>query len=186
MRRFFADLWRSYARNERGNVFVLFGASAIPLLLVMGGAVDLARFTRYKASLSQAIDSAALALARQGEEFDNDEAIEFVENYVAAFNVTDDYFTVSNFDVEETDNGYVVTADGAMDTMFLPLGSLTEVGGAVMSMDMDIMAAVHDGVKPARAGAGSRQYGLDELRGHSRHLRAELVKLQPPTAALQR
>jgi Flp pilus assembly protein TadG len=143
MRHFLADLWRSYRRNERGNVFVLFGASAIPLLLVMGGAVDLARFARYKAELSNAVDSAALALARQNEEIENEEdAIAFVQEYVDSFEIEDDYFTVANFNVDETDNGYIVTADAAMETMFLPLGDLTDVGGAVMSMDMDILAAV--------------------------------------------
>jgi Flp pilus assembly protein TadG len=143
MRHFLAGLWRSYARNERGNVFVLFGASAIPLLLVMGGAVDLARFARYKANLSNAVDSAALALARQGDEIsDEEEAITFVTDHVAAFDLEDDYFDVAEFTVDETDNGYIVTADASMETIFLPLGDLTNVGGAVMSMDMDITAAV--------------------------------------------
>jgi Flp pilus assembly protein TadG len=52
--------------NERGNVFILFGATAIPLFLFMGGAVDFASYTRYKGDLANAVDAASLALARQG------------------------------------------------------------------------------------------------------------------------
>lgn len=54
---------RRFASDDRGNVFVLFGAAAIPLILIMGGAVDFARYTRYRADLSNAVDAAALALS---------------------------------------------------------------------------------------------------------------------------
>ena len=39
MFRFLRDAVRRLGRDERGNVFVLFGASIIPLVLIMGGAV---------------------------------------------------------------------------------------------------------------------------------------------------
>jgi Flp pilus assembly protein TadG len=121
--------------DEAGNVFVLFGAAAIPVLLMMGGAVDFARYARYKAALSSAVDAAALALAREGEDYDEAEATEFVEDFVAAFSVDDDYFSASNFDVEKTDAGYRVSVDGSMRTMFLPLGNIA-------SVDADIVAEV--------------------------------------------
>jgi Flp pilus assembly protein TadG len=127
---------------EDGNIAILFTASVIPLLLVMGGAVDLVRFARYKAELSNAIDAAALALARIGQDYTEEEATDFIEDYVTALAVTDDQFTVSGFDVDKTDNGYIVTADASMETIFLPLGKMAENGGPIMNMGMDIAAEV--------------------------------------------
>src|SRR4051812_35195479 len=63
------DALRRLRYDERGNIFILFAASVIPLLLFMGGAVDVARFARYRADLANAVDSAALALARQHDDY---------------------------------------------------------------------------------------------------------------------
>ena len=131
--------------DERGNVFVLFGAAAIPLLLVMGGAIDIARYTRYKAELSNAVDSAALALARQGADKTEAEADTFVTNYVTSFMAADDQFTVQDFDVVKLSNGFQITASGSMQTMFLPLGRLAKNGQALNAMDVNVVAEVVNG-----------------------------------------
>jgi hypothetical protein len=125
--------WARFRRDEGGNVFVLFGATAIPLLLLMGGAVDMARHARYKADLANAVDAAALALARQGENFTEGQAKAFVESYVAGFGVADGYFTVGNFNVTKTDNGFIVSVDGSMRTMFLPLGDVSRIGADIVA-----------------------------------------------------
>jgi Flp pilus assembly protein TadG len=46
-----------------GNVGVIFGLTALPMLLMIGGAVDFARLSTTRASLQQATDSAALMVA---------------------------------------------------------------------------------------------------------------------------
>lgn len=136
------NAFRRLRRDEGGNVFVLFGACAVPLLLIMGGALDFARYTRYKTDLSNAVDSAALALARQHSDYNVTEAKAFVANYVSAFSVGDSQFTVQNFDVVKLDNGFRVTATGSMKTIFLPLTKLTKVGNPISAMDMNIVAEV--------------------------------------------
>jgi Flp pilus assembly protein TadG len=127
---------------ERGNVAILFAAAAVPLLLVMGGAVDLMRFSRHKVDLSNAIDAAALALAREGQEYTEAQATTFVQDYVNALNVAGDKFSVADFDVDKTDNGYIVTATGTMQTIFLPLGKMARHGSPIMNMGMNIAAEV--------------------------------------------
>ncbi len=134
--------WRALLADGRGNIAILFAAVSIPILLVMGGAVDVARFARYKVDLSNAVDAAALALARQGQEYNEADATAFVEEYVATLRDEDDQFSVEGFDVVKTDNGYIVTAAGSMKTIFLPLGKMTDGGGAIMKMDMNIVAEV--------------------------------------------
>jgi Flp pilus assembly protein TadG len=140
--RHFRDALARLWNDRRGNIAIMFAAASIPLLLVMGGAVDFARFARYKAELANAVDAAALALARVGQQFTEEEAKEFVEDYVTAFAVSDDQFSVQDFQVTKTETGYIVTAGGVMDTMFLPLGDMAKSGSGIMSMDMDILAEV--------------------------------------------
>jgi len=132
----------AFHRGEGGNVAILFGAAMIPLILIMGGAVDLTRYARYHASLANAVDSAALALARKGEDYTEAQAKTFVENYVGALNVGDSAFTVQSFAVTKTDNGYHVVAKGSMKTMFLPVGNLVQPGKAVNQIGMNIVAEV--------------------------------------------
>jgi hypothetical protein len=72
-----------FVRAEAGNVAILFAFSAIPLIGLLGGAVDLARHHRYKVELLNAMDSAAIALVRSGPESDA-EADAFVNQFIAA------------------------------------------------------------------------------------------------------
>ncbi len=137
-------VWRAFRRDERGNIAILFGAMVIPLVLIMGGVVDIARFSRYKGELSNAVDSAALALARRGEDYTEAEATAFVENYVNGYVLEDSQFTIINVDVTKTNDGFRVAADGSMHTIFLPIGKFTGAGasGDMSSMGMNIVAEV--------------------------------------------
>src|SRR6185503_18664029 len=132
------EVFHRLRRDERGNIFVLFGASAIPLLLIMGGAIDFARYTRYKADLSNAVDSASLALARQHPDYTAAEAKTFVTSYVGAMNLTDNQMTISSFDAVKDTNGFTVTANGSMKTIFLPLGKFAKNGSPINSMALNI------------------------------------------------
>lgn len=143
MRRRIRDILTGLFKDQRGNVFILFAATSIPLLLAMGGAIDFARYARYKTELANAVDAAALALARQGQEYTESQATTFVTNYVASLMAgVDEDYTVESFDVDKTTNGYIVSADGEMPTMFLPLGFMAKNGSGMMSLDLDIMAEV--------------------------------------------
>ncbi len=142
MFRFLCDAVRRLGRDERGNIFVLFGAAIIPLVLIMGGAVDIARYTRYKTELSNAVDSAALALAREHFDYTASEATTFVTDYVNAFNLADSQFTVQTIAVTKLSTGFHVDVDAAMKTIFLPLGAFTKSGIGLTSMGMDIVAEV--------------------------------------------
>src|SRR5688572_19444826 len=114
-------IFSRFLRAESGNVAILFVASAIPLLLLLGGAVDFTRYNRYKLKLTNATDSAALALVRNRQDLTLEAAEAFVTNYVGSYGIEDDSFTIDDFVVEETSEGYRVSANGRMDTMFLPL-----------------------------------------------------------------
>lgn len=142
MRELLQNVFRRFRRDERGNVFILFGATVIPILLIMGGAIDFARYQRYKTDLSSAVDAAALALARQHPDYTEAQAQTFITNYVSTFDVGDSQFTVESFDVDKLSNGFLITATGAVETKFLPIGSLLNNGNTINSMDVNIQSEV--------------------------------------------
>ena len=118
-----SKLLRSWRRDERGGV-VLFVATIAPLLIAMGGAVDFARFSRYKTALANTVDAAAIALASAHDDFTAAEATVFVTDYVASSSVADSEFTVTSIAVTTTENGFHILANASMKTIFLPRGWL--------------------------------------------------------------
>lgn len=115
------------ARREEGNVAILFALSAIPLIALLGGAVDFTRYNRYKVELLNAMDSAALALARQPETTQA-KADRFVNDYISAMiDWSDPMVLLDAFTTEKTKTGYIVRSDGAMAAAFLPLVGIREM-----------------------------------------------------------
>jgi Flp pilus assembly protein TadG len=55
---------RRFARNERGNVAMIFAVSLVPLLGFVGAAIDYSRTTAARSSMKVALDSAALMVSK--------------------------------------------------------------------------------------------------------------------------
>ena len=127
---------RNYARDQRGNVAVIFAFSAIPLIGLLGGAADLARYTRHKQAILNAMDSAAIALVRRGAANDT-EADRFVNEYIGAMlpKTRDPMLQLARFDATDIGGGSRVSATGNMDTAFMPL-----IG--IRNMPLDLQSEV--------------------------------------------
>ena len=141
----YCDALRRLRRDERGNIFILFAATGLPLLMFMGGAVDVARFARYRADLANAVNSAALALARQHGDYSDPEATEFVDQTTSkSFGSVEDS-SVHGADLRAStrlDHGWRVTANGTMKTMFLPIAKLAQHQRNLDVMKADVLAEV--------------------------------------------
>src|SRR5688572_3392972 len=99
----------SFARNERGNVAILFAATAVPLIALLGGAVDMARHQSHEKQLLNAMDAATIALVRQGELSDA-EADKFVNDFIGAMvnPKSDPMLHMKSFDATKIEGGYRV------------------------------------------------------------------------------
>lgn len=74
---------RRFAADSSGN-FAIFGSLlVIPLVLGAGVALDVATISRTKAELQQALDAAVLAVAREGKEISDSQAVEIARDFVA-------------------------------------------------------------------------------------------------------
>lgn len=143
MPRFSIRGFRSLMRDEDGNVFILFGAAVIPLVLFLGGAVDITRYNRHKTDLANALDAAALSLGRHGMHWTEEEAEVFITDHIAASGVyADTKFSVVGYTVVKTDNGFYIDADATMKTVFLPLNKLVDPESTLDTMQVNVDAEV--------------------------------------------
>src|SRR3712207_544021 len=80
MRTLLSRAWKRFDSDQAGNAAVLFAFTAVPMIALLGGAVDVTRHVRYKTQIQNAMDSAAVALVRRGAKNDAD-ADRFVNDY---------------------------------------------------------------------------------------------------------
>lgn len=119
---------RRFAADQCGNVAIIFAFAAIPMIGLLGGAVDLTRHARHKVALLNAMDAATIALVRRGA--DNDAAADkFVNDYIAAMIPPDrdPMLHLDRFDAIQIKGGYRVVSHGAMQTAFLPVAGIDEM-----------------------------------------------------------
>jgi Flp pilus assembly protein TadG len=74
---------RRFVCNEAGNFAIMASILAIPLVVSAGVALDLSTITRTRAELQQAMDAAVLAVAREGKDASDAEAVQIAMNFVA-------------------------------------------------------------------------------------------------------
>jgi Flp pilus assembly protein TadG len=60
-----AKQWRRFGKSENGNVALIFAIAIIPVIGLVGAAIDYSRANAMRASMQAAADSAALAVSRE-------------------------------------------------------------------------------------------------------------------------
>jgi Flp pilus assembly protein TadG len=118
-----------FAREQGGNVAILFAFTAIPMIGLLGGAVDVTRHNRHETAILNAMDSAAVALVKRGAR-DDAEADVFVNNYINALLPStrrDAMLHLAAFDATEIPGGWRIESKGQMETAFLPVVGIDEM-----------------------------------------------------------
>lgn len=156
MRNLLSRAWKRFDSDQAGNAAVLFAFSAIPLIGLLGGAVDVSRHVRYKMQIQNAMDSAVVALVRRGARNDAD-ADRFVNEYIATLvpqyvpatgpsarkgapGRRDAMLQLAAFDATQVAGGYRISSNGDMETAFLPVVGIDE-----MSLDLTSEASTPTG-----------------------------------------
>ena len=58
-------MFKRFLQNKRGNIIPIVAIAAVPMIAVVGAAVDYSQLARYQGTLQQALDASALATAKQ-------------------------------------------------------------------------------------------------------------------------
>jgi Mg-chelatase subunit ChlD len=128
---------RRFAGDQRGNIGIVFAAAIVPLVGLLGGAVDVTRHARYKTEILHAMDAAAIALVKQDidDEADADAFVNARINAILPELAGDRMLDLDAFDAVPIEGGYRVVARGDMRTAFMPV-----IG--IQKMPLDLAAEV--------------------------------------------
>jgi Flp pilus assembly protein TadG len=114
---------RDFARTENGNVAVLFGIMLIPIVGMVGAAIDYSRASIAKTSLQAALDATALAVSKDAGSLTESQLNQKVQSYFEAtlhnqfarsVKITANYSTTGK-------RSLTLTASGVVDTKFMGL-----------------------------------------------------------------
>jgi Flp pilus assembly protein TadG len=108
-------------RARRGNVAITFAFTLIPLLALVGAAVDFSRANSVRTSLQLAVDSTALMLSKKAASATSDEMQGLVETYFAGLFKRSDATNIKVSAIYSATTGSQVVVSGSadMDTEFM-------------------------------------------------------------------
>lgn len=162
-RRFIA-CWRSFSRDNRGGVAVLFAVSIVPLMCAVGIGFDTARAYMVKSRLSSALDAAGLA---GGASFFLPQRDDDIRMYFNA-NYPDGYLgsTVDgpHIEVDEVNEKIKLDASATIETTFMRLvgeksvtvASRAEVTRKMTALDVVLSIDVSGSMGHSAPGGGTR------------------------------
>lgn len=106
---------RRITGDERGNTAIIFALSILPVMLLVGAAVDLSGMHGKRSSLQSALDAAALAAAKMPYNSSDADVIETATNFANA-NYSG---KINNLQVDRTDDSVIVNGESPAELIFL-------------------------------------------------------------------
>ena len=118
---------RKFFSNKRGNVAMIFALCLLPLVVLMGGAVDMSRQRGGEGRAQDALDAALLAVAKMG--MDRPEA-QLKQDALKWFkaHMGDTTFNIDNFTLIKEGEKLRATVNGSVDTVFLGIIGINDLG----------------------------------------------------------
>jgi Flp pilus assembly protein TadG len=114
------NVFQRFRSDQRGNVAILFGLAVLPVVGMVGAAVDYSRANAVRASLQAAADAAALTAARDAPGLSEARIAERARGvFVANFNRSD--ATLGPIEVVKGDKTVRVTASATVKTSIMAI-----------------------------------------------------------------
>lgn len=117
---------RTFLRNRDGNIAVLFGISAVPLVLFVGMAIDYGHAFLVRERMATALDAAALSVAGFSG-LSKKQAEEKMKAYFDANYPETQRDEVTSVQMTDTGTSLVASADAVVPTLFMKLGGINVV-----------------------------------------------------------
>ena len=117
---------RKFFSNKRGNVAMIFALCLLPLVVLMGGAIDMSRQRGGETRAQDALDAALLAVARTGmdrpEAQLKKEALDWFKVHMG-----ETAFNIDNFELFKEGDGLRAEVTGNIETAFLGIIGITDL-----------------------------------------------------------
>lgn len=120
---------RYFAKDSRGNVAIIFGIALVPMLGLVGAAIDYSRASMVQAQMQNSIDATALALSKQAA---SDTNTQLQTNALSIFQVNFNQPSAQNLSVSATyttsgGSSVAVTASASLPTDFLGIVGISSI-----------------------------------------------------------
>ena len=120
---------RYFAKDSRGNVAIIFGIALVPMLGLVGAAIDYSRASMVQAQMQASIDATTLALSKQAA---SDTNTQLQTNALSIFQVNFKQPSAQNVSVSATyatsgGSSVAVTASASIPTTFLGIIGITSI-----------------------------------------------------------
>jgi Putative Flp pilus-assembly TadE/G-like/von Willebrand factor type A domain len=163
-------MFRTFARDRRGSITILFAVALVPLLVVSGAAIEYSRSTRVQTDLQSAVDGAALAAGRNALDEGRRDLTKLARDAFDAAFRPDGGIAVTRFKVTQSSDRIAVEAAATLPTIFggflgrriVDLDARAEVPLGIMAMEI---ALVLD-----NTGSMSRLGKMDALKEAAKNL----------------
>lgn len=115
---FLRELMNRFRKDQGGNVLMLFGLSVVPMIGVVGVAVDYSRASAARQSLNAAIDSAALMAARDAQKLTDSQLTTRINAWLKDNLPSDvkDEFTTAQVTIDRTARTVKIVANANVPT----------------------------------------------------------------------
>jgi Flp pilus assembly protein TadG len=152
-------LWRRFLASSEGNVAIISAFAFLPMLVVAGGATDIARHEAYRVQLQDGVDRAVLAAASLTQTRPIEATVrEYLKGLPFIDEVTLDFAHTTTTNQRQV----TVSARYEMETAFLPLVGISSIGvkasatalerrqNIEISLILDISGSMREGGTPNR------------------------------------
>jgi len=112
------SLFRRLLQDQRGNVAIISALMILPMLVLAGGATDIARYEAFRAQLQDGVDRAVLAAASLSQGLTVEET---TRQYLKSVPFINDVSLAYDYNVSVNVRDVTITARYQMVTAFLPL-----------------------------------------------------------------
>ncbi|WP_319532818.1 pilus assembly protein [uncultured Cohaesibacter sp.] len=115
---------RSFCRDESGAIAITFAVALIPILIMIGAAVDYSRIALNRSEAQDALDAATLAAVKKAENLTDDEVRTLVEDFVNA-NLPDTVkINIDLVEISRNPSNLKVWASGETKTTFMRIAGI--------------------------------------------------------------
>ena len=114
---------RSFAKDESGAIAIIFAILIIPMLLMIGAAIDYSRIALDRSQTQSAIDAAALAMVKKIALLDNSKIEAMVRDYINA-NIPSDIAIEIEVTIERNPSALKIAAIGTTNTTFMRIANI--------------------------------------------------------------
>ena len=117
----------SFVKDESGAIAIIFAVAIIPIILMLGAAVDYGRIALDRAEVQDALDAATLATVKKVAVLSDDEVRSMVEAYANANLPSGLNINVDHLEIERNPSAIKAWATGSTETTFMHAAGIDSV-----------------------------------------------------------